>query len=446
MARLRPGSALATPAQKLIFGGWLALMAAVVGVWTLVPADGPGATLLSLGRLAGLLATYFALTQFMLMARILWIERVYGLDRLARFHRFNGYATIILLILHPILIIGSHAAELDLSFFQADIWVITHHDDIIKAYIGLILFIVVVASSIYIVRKKLRYEAWYFVHLSVYAAIILAAGHQFSDGETFLVSPAARVFWYALYAFVALNVIGYRIVLPAVDYFRYRFTVSRVERESPSVASVYIKARDVGRMTVKPGQFVFVRFLARGFWWQEHPYTVSLIPKDGELRISVRDSGDFSHAVPGLTPGTRVSVSGPFGRFTSDVAVKEKRLLVAGGIGVTPLRALFEAAAANGTPTLLVWANKSAADVPLRAEIDELSAGNRHLSVRYVFSDGPDGRRVDTDYLVGTVPDIRERDIYVCGPPAMQQAIVDGLLAAGIDGSQIHYESFALAG
>jgi predicted ferric reductase len=433
--------------QQLILLLWGALLAGVVALWAPL-----GVTMLttsfdtafiSIADILGLLATFFALTQFMLMGRILWIERAFGLDKLASYHRINGYLAIILIVIHPIFITLHHMVEDKQNFVAAYLSIFSEHAYTIWALIAEILFVVVVLSSMYIARKHLKFETWYFVHMMVYAAIILASFHQFANGTNLLASDAARYYWYGLYAFVALNLVIWRFGLVVYNYFRFDFTISRVVHETPTVTSIYIRARNLKRLTVKPGQFIMVRMLTKELWWQEHPFTVSWIPKDDELRISVRSVGDYTAEVQQLKPGTKVAISGPLGRFTTDVAIKKKRLFLAGGIGITPLRSLAEQADRDGVDAVLLYANKDSNDVPLKKEIDALG-----IKATYVYNDETvkhaEHGIIDIDRIKRLVPDLMQRDIYICGPPPMMVALINQLAAAGISADQVHYEMFQL--
>lgn len=437
-----------TLAQQLILLFWGALLVSVVGVWAplgvpMLAGGDLNSLFLSIADILGLLATFFALTQFMLMGRIAWIERAFGLDRLASYHRFNGYMAITLIVIHPIFITLHHMVEDQTNIVSAYLSIFSEHAYTLWALIAEILFVAVVLSSMYIARKRLKFETWYYVHLMVYAAIILASLHQFANGTSLVSSDIARYYWLGLYIFVALNLLIWRFGLVIYNFLRFDFTVSRVVRETPTVTSIYIKAKNVERLHVKPGQFILVRMLTKKLWWQEHPFTVSWIPRGDELRISVRNVGDYTADLQTLKPGTKIAVSGPFGCFTSDVAVKRKRLFVAGGIGITPLRSLSEQASSDGTDAVLLYANKDSKDVPLKKEIDALG-----IKTAFIFSDetvkNAEHGLIDAERIKRLVPDFKARDIYLCGPPPMMSALIEQLTAAGITPEQLHYEVFQL--
>ncbi len=450
--RVRLFDGTITLAQQLITLLWAGLLIAVVLIWstTSLPLLGNGlsSTLLSMGHLLGLLATFAALTQFMLMGRIAWIERAFGLDRLASFHRLNGYVAIISMLLHAVVIVASYSVASGRNYFAEYLNVVFTYEDVKQAVIAQVLFIAVIVSSIYIARRRLSFENWYYVHLSAYAAIVLASLHQFTIGTSFLSSATARYFWLGLYVFVAANLLIWRFGLPIFRFMKYDFKIAKIEPETPTVTSVYISAKSLSRLKILPGQFVLVRILTKDLWRQEHPFTVSYVAKNNQLRLSIRAVGDYTNEIAALQAGSRVVISGPFGRFTSDVMTTDKQLLIAGGIGITPIRALAEQSAGDDTDAVVLYSNRDITDVPLRAELDEIAQGSS-VSVQYIYSDAAPSAsytigRIDKQYIVDNVPDVHERDIYVCGPPAMMSAIVAILHELGVAHEQIHYEVFSL--
>ena len=406
--------------------------------------SGPAGALISLGQLAGLLAAVGALLQFMLMGRIGWIEKPFGLDQLAIFHRLNGYATISLILIHPALLAIGYGLNAGISALSQYSTFITAFEDVWKALIAEILFLFVVASSIYIVRRKLAFEQWYWVHLSVYAAIILAFAHQIHVGGTFVSSSVSRNLWISLYAFVALNVLYYRFVKIALQFARFRFKVTEVVPETDATVSIYITGKNLKRWKSRAGQFVMVRFLTKDQWTQEHPFSLSMIPKDNRLRLTVKNVGDYTAQLQQLTIGAAVLISGPFGHFTADITANPKRLYIAGGVGITPIRTLMEEAGPSSDGVLL-YANRTASDTVLLSELTTIAAPKRILTF---YSDDPDTTgehgRINIEAITRLVPDFLERDIFLCGPPPMMTAVIELLTKAKHSPGRLHYERFSL--
>lgn len=441
-----------TKAQIFVVGAWYLNLLLVLTVWATTSADllsgGTfGGYALAAGRLLGLLAATFALTQFMLMGRVAWIEKPFGLDHLASYHRFNGYAAIGCILIHAPLVVLGYGLMSHVNYFTQYAQVILHYEDTIQALIAEVLFIAVVASSIYIVRRKLKFETWYYVHLIVYAAIILAFSHQLAVGGSFQGHPLARFYWLAVYVFVALNVLIWRFGLPTVNLLRFKFTVDRVHQETASANSIYISGKNLKAWSAKPGQYVLVRFLSKGFIFQEHPFSLSAVPKDDVFRLTVRKSGDFTSKLPKVKPGSKVLVSGPFGRFTSDVALTSKRLFIAGGVGITPIWTMLGEAMAANRDCVLVYGNRTLDDVIFK---DELAQAKRAgLKLIPVFSSAVPDYNGEKGYIDGAriarlVPDFAERDVYICGPQPMMDTVINDLSATKLPADQLHYERFAL--
>lgn len=440
-----------TKTQAIILIAWFLNIATVLAIWEqsslgFIFDGGLGGILTALGRLFGLLAAFFALTQFLLMGRLRWLERPFGLSKLAVYHRQNGQRAFIFIILHPIFITLGYALTAGVNPLAQYVDLIFNYQYVWLAFIAELLFITVVVSSLYIVRRKLKFENWYYVHLLVYVAITTAFFHQVVIGSSFVGWPLARGYWLALYGFVIINLIIWRFSVPTINMFRFDFRIARVVRETPTAVSLYIGGRGLRRWGARPGQFVLIRILSKRFGRQEHPFSLSSIVTDDTARLTIRELGDYTKELHSVTPGTRVLLSGPFGRFTDEAAVTKKRLYIAGGVGITPLRPLSEAALAAGHDSVLLYSNRDPSDVVFEDELKALEA--KGLRLQLIFSDtaGPGQLtgRITPELISKLVPDFLERDVYICGPPPMMQALASGLTTAGLAPGQLHIEFFDL--
>jgi predicted ferric reductase len=421
----------------------------IVALWARSGAfDGigdPGMALTSLGRLTGLLGSYLALVQVLLLARVRWLERLAGFDTLAVWHRRNGKLCLLLLLAHTVLITAGYTLTGRTSVVHeiSKLW--SSYDDMITATVGMGLLIAVVVTSLVIVRRRLPYEVWYAVHLATYAGIALAFAHQLSDGSEFVSDTVARDYWRALYIITLAAIVGFRLIVPLWRALWHRMRVEAVVAEGPGVVSLVIAGHRLDRMGARSGQFFLWRFLTPGGWWQSHPFSLSAPPAGDRLRVTVKDLGDFSARAAHLAPGTRVVAEGPFGTLTDAVRTRRRVLLIAGGVGITPLRALFEDLPAGPGELTLLYRAIDAPDVVFRAELDALAA-RRGAALHYVLGDHRDPENVvllGPAHLRGLVPDIRSRDVYVCGPPAMIAVTERTLHRLRVPRHQVHVERFA---
>jgi predicted ferric reductase len=279
--------------------------------------DGTAAVLAEIARAAGLLGAYLVLVELLLLARLPVLERLAGFGRLTRWHRWNGRACVMLLSVHAVLITVAYALADGVSVPTELGRLIESYPGVITALAGLAILLAVTVSSIVIVRSRMRYETWYFVHLYAYLGVALAFSHQLASGTAFVGQPAARAYWYGLYIATLAAIVVFRIVVPVARSRRYGLRVERVTEEAPGVVSVEIGGVRLERLRARTGQFFTWRFLTRDRWWEAHPFSLSAAPDGRRLRITVKGVGDYTARLRAIPPGTRVIAEGPFGGFTT---------------------------------------------------------------------------------------------------------------------------------
>ena len=446
---LRPGAMRFRGARRAVAMAVVGANAAVI-VWLWLHDGGvsgvhsTGGLFTSLGRITGLLGAYLLFIQVLLLARLRRIERLVGFDRLTVWHRVNGKVCFYLILAHVLLITIGYALLDRVSVPHEVTTLLNQYPGIIDAAIGTGLLILVVVTSLVIVRRRLRYEAWYLVHLTAYAAVILAWFHQLPTGNDFILNPAAARYWTVLYLVTLALVLLFRLVLPIFYGFWYQLRVAEVNVEGPNVVSLRITGRHLGRLGAWAGQFFLWRFLTWKLAWESHPFSLSAAPDGQSLRITVKSLGDFTSRIGEVRPGTRVLGEGPFGLFTDAVRHRNKVLLIAGGVGITPIRGLLEEMSGD---IVLVYRVVREEEAVFRDELEEL-ARERGIKVSYVTGDRrePGGERLlSSEHLRELVPDIAQREVYVCGPPAMSDSVEMNVRQAGVPQKYIHSERFAFS-
>jgi predicted ferric reductase len=397
------------------------------------------------GRIAGLLAAYLLLVLVALMARVPWLENRVGSDVTARYHRALGEYTVALACAHVVLIVLGYAWQAGTHPASESVTVLFDYADVWLSAIALGLLVLVGVVSARAVRRKLSYESWYHVHLLVYAAIGLAFAHEFAVGTDFSTSLRNRVLWSGAHILVGAAVLTFRVLLPAWRSLRHQVRATHVIAEGPGVVSLYLAGRDLPLLKAEAGQFLRWRFLARGHWWQSHPYSLSAAPGGAGMRITVKDLGDSSASLARLRPGTRVWFEGPYGAFTERRRDRTHRrvLLIAGGAGITPIRALYESLPGRGADVVLLYRASTAADLVLYRELEAIAAERGFGLYPVVGSRGRAGcDPLRAENLRRTVPDVAGREVFVCGPGGMTAAAGRELRRAGVPSRRIHTETF----
>jgi ferredoxin-NADP reductase len=230
-----------------------------------------------------------------------------------------------------------------------------------------------------------------------------------------------------------------------------------VERvpETPRVASLVLDVP--GWAGHRPGQHVDVRLTAEDGYQAQRSYSIASAPEDPGLELTVEriNDGEVSpYLVDELRPGDQFELRGPIGGyFTWNTGLTGPLLLVGGGSGVVPLRAMLrhrEAAGGDGDARLLLSA-RAEEDVLYRSELDGFADDGVavHLTLTRSRPAGWTGfaRRVDAEMLAAVGPPASERPrIYVCGPTPFVESAADLLVDLGHDPAAIHAERFGPTG
>ncbi|MHB8510694.1 MAG: ferredoxin reductase family protein [Actinomycetota bacterium] len=419
----------------------------IIGMWirhgALGHLRGPSEYLTAAGQITALLGTYGVLLQIMLMTRSPFLEQLFGMDRLSHWHRLLGYAVTYLILGHVLFTTAGYAMGDRSSLWKETKVLLTRYPDVMMAAVGTVLLAMVAVTSVRIARRKLKYETWHLIHLYAYAAIALSFAHQLAVGTDFSNDALARGYWIGLYVIVGLTIFAFRVGHPLLLSLRHRLRVLKVVPEAPGISSIYITGRNLDHLRASSGQFFKWRFLAGKDGWPAHPFSLSASPNSSWLRITVKDVGDRTAFIQRLRRGTKVAIEGPYGIFTADRAKRSRALLIAGGIGIAPIRSLLEEMTRKNAPILL-YRSTSKQELVFAAELDEL-VKQRGGSVHYLtgsrsaFANDPLSARS----MLELVPDVRKRDVFVCGPAGMMESLHDSLNEIGVPDRQIHYERFA---
>jgi len=232
--------------------------------------------------------------------------------------------------------------------------------------------------------------------------------------------------------------------------------VKRTERESEDVTSVFLDAPDKDSFRErKAGQFATIRVMGPEGWSEPHPFTISCSPEDKELRLTIKRAGDFTSAIQSIEPGSEVMFQGPFGRFLEGIDDQEEIVFIAGGVGITPFLSALRHFRDTDAPNrvTLFWANKTLDDAFNRGELEDMT---RHMDLRVVHvlsrEDPPrhseaEGRvRFEKGHICRET--LQRHTIsptaafYLCGPPKMQEHVIEALKHCGVDQDKVHCEGF----
>jgi predicted ferric reductase len=399
------------------------------------------AAITSFSRLCALVGTYFAVLGIFLIARIPFVERGVGHDRLVAWHRKLGPYSLFLVGFHVIFVVVGYAGQNQIPLYK-ELWnVLSTFSWMWAALGGFVLMVLAGVTSYKKVRAKMSYETWWIIHIYTYAAVALSFMHQVLNGPMFIGYPLARWYWTGLYVLMGASVLYWRIGVPLVRSLRLNIKVDRTVIEGPGVVSVIMRGRKLHTLAAQGGQFFSWRFLTKGHALVAHPYSLSAAPTEHYIRITVKDLGDHSRSLALLRPGTRVFVEGPYGAFTAGRSSSPHVVLVGGGVGITPIRAIIEEFK-NGVQMDVIFRAPKEEDLVLREELDYLAA-NSDGTIRVHYLVGPrKNHPMDARALTKLVPRFADSDVYICGPKTLVESVRKAAQDAGVPKNKFHDEAF----
>ncbi len=414
----------------------------------------------SLAMVFGIFAYVYFLNVLIMSSRIHYFDRLFGHDRVMRFHGYLAFTALLFAVVHRQL----KVSVFPFSTFQTQFgqWALI----VFLALIFLTLF-VMVPGVLHRIRfyarfrsflmKKLRldYNLLKGIHNGLVLAALLLSFHVFFASST-------QESWWRMslmggWAGAALILwVRHKIIKP-ISLRRKGFTVTEVLPLKDDIVEVRIRPdavgpeADKGALNYTAGQFAFVRFPGSPVGSEEHPFTFSSAPDEPHLAITAKALGNYTSRLKDLSPGSRVSVDGPYGIFTLRSAGKRPAVFIAGGIGITPILSMLKTLKKEDDREFLVfWAVQKRADLVYGNEIKAVAG--RLPSMRYVpvLSDDAPGPKEEGGFLtVETMRKYMNRDpgeyrYYFCGPPKMRDFVFKGLRETGVKRRDIRYEMFSL--
>jgi predicted ferric reductase len=392
-------------------------------------------------HVTGMAAGYGAAIMLILMSRSPWLERDIGADRLARWHAWAGPVVILLTIVHAMAAVEAwaEARSIDLGAAAKDVLRIP---GLTTALLGTAILVLVGLASLRTLRRRLSYEQWHFLHLLTYLAVAFGFVHQLA-GPDLAGRRALQIAWSLLYTYAFALVLRWRLLQPLFQLWRHRLRVEEVRQESPDMMSVLMSGQHLDELRAEPGQFFRWRFLTAKTWSSAYPFSLSAPPTRHLLRITVKACGDGTRRIFRVPVGTLVFAEGPYGVITSRRRRRPRVLLIAGGVGISPMRALFEVIDLPGRDVTLVYRAAKEQDLVFKHELDEIA---ERSGARVVYLVGPSGdaaNDMSAPALGRIVGDLSDHAVYLCASPRLAASVRESLMDRGFPRHQLHEERFS---
>lgn len=375
----------------------------------------------------------FSLTMF-ISARIKSMEKYFGsLGRSYKIHHTLGGIAFILLLFHPLFLAGSY---LLVSLRSAALFLLPGSDVVMN--LGFISLYGMAAIMILTLFVKLPYHIKKNMHKIFGAVFIIGALHSFLVASDITRNPVLFYYMFGLFI-LGIFTVFYRTLFNRFFVKRFKYTVKDVKDMGDNI--IEIEMGPCGKtISYKPGQYIFISFHQKDFSSETHPFSISSSPYDKNLKIVVKMLGDYTSKIKDLKAGTMAKVEGPFGDFSYQNA-GENQIWIAGGIGITPFLSMARSFGRDMPNVHLFYCTSCESEA---VYIDELKKiASKHDNFKLITWHSKDKGRLSGE-LIHKEHGLKNKDILICGPKVMTDALKDQFLKLGVSKSHIISEEFGL--
>lgn len=368
------------------------------------------------------------MTNLLLMVREPHVANLLGgLEPMYHWHHRLGVISYALILCHPLALAmkgwteSPHIAWQILSPGQQP-W------PVLLGWIALLLLMLGLTSTF---ALRLPYRLWRSLHFALGLAVLFSITHAY----TLLGGSYLLVFIFIVASFA----LSWRFIASDFGVLAYPYKVTRVEQQTQNVIEARL-APCATALAMSPGQFILLAFRNgqnyRGCG-EFHPFTVSGIESNGDLRVAIKALGPCTQHIQSLEPGVIAHVQGPFGIFMEDTPLKPQ-LWIAGGIGITPFMAALRSHPLV-QDTILIYLFRNEEDAAFLDELAALEQSEPHFKL---IKDASKGGQPDCKILLDAVQSVSEREVYICGPKPMLDSFLALLKQQSVSTDAIHFESF----
>ena len=401
---------------------------------------------------AGALGFTIILSEFVLSGRFTLVSGRIGLDAIMRLHQLTARVAFVLIVLHPLLYVWPRMASDPLgaaSILGAMFTSVSLRTGVIAWALTMILVAMAIwRDQLPIKYETLTYETWRLSH-GLGAALIAALSlhHALTIGSHSAM-PALALYWQAGFGVSLLTLLHVYILRPLLQ-MRAPYRVASVEKVAERTWLLGIEPQRGEAITFQAGQFVWLNIGHSPFSLVEHPFSIASAPNPSRLDFLIKESGDFTNKIGAISPGTHVSIDGPYGHFTLPEDDACPLVFIAGGVGIAPVLSMLRELGRHSPsqPVSLIYGNRLASQI---VALDELRAmqASFGLQLKLILGEPPE----DWDGLSGDLSEQALRPLLtplapaarymICGPLPMIDAAEAALKRLGIGRAAIFTERF----
>jgi 3-phenylpropionate/trans-cinnamate dioxygenase ferredoxin reductase subunit len=356
-----------------------------------------------------------------------------------KIHKWLGTYGVLFVFLHPFLSAYVYGENL-LTYWIAPRLSGEFQQHVTYGRIGFLALLIVWVTSA-LIREKISYRPWKYIHYLSYIALPLGILHVREIGVSQGLAWVDFYFYSFIVVYLVITALRARHL---VGFGKVDFEIAEHKQLSDDVHLIKL-VHPQKRIAIRTGQYVY---LQRSLLSEEHPFSVIDFDNEtGEISVAYKVFGSFTKKLALMTAGEHVLIDGPYGVFTEEIIVDTETpaVFMAGGIGITPFvkHVMNRRQKEN---TWVFYSNRYQRTAMFRAYLKQL-LGSRYVDV--LSKESTPGRQndergyVSKEIISKYISDPLACRYFICGPEAMMETSKHALLELGVPSTQIHLEEFS---
>ncbi|MEI6528287.1 MAG: ferric reductase-like transmembrane domain-containing protein [bacterium] len=393
-------------------------------------------TMTSLGQIAGLLGMTIFAINLILSSRSTFFDRIFGgLHRFYGAHRFLGSLSFSLLLFHPLFLVVKYVS---VSVRSAALFLLPGNGLAMDAGIwALTLMIILLILTIFV---KIKYHVWRISHKVMVVVFVFALVHTFLITSD--ISRDLFIRYYILFFSVwGLLAGAYRSFFRKFFNNDYEYEIKAVRVLHDKIVELELKPNERA-MDFRPGQFIYIRFVATGISSEPHPFSISSSVSEEKIKLVIKSLGDFTSDFDKMRTGMKVMIEGPFGSFFEDSQSDKKEIWIAGGVGITPFLSMARSLKEGNHNIDLYYCVAEKKELVLLAELQTVMSANKKFRVLPWIS--KEQGRISAKEIATQSGNLIREEIYICGPSAFMKSLTEQFISLGVNDKNIHAEEFSM--
>lgn len=386
----------------------------------------------SLGQILGLMGMVLFSINLILAGRFKFLDKYFkGLDKVYIRHSQIGTIAFSMILFHPIFLVVKY---LTFSIKQAALFFVPFiNPSITWGILSLLLMILLISFTFYI---KFKYHVWKFSHKFMTVAFFMALIHTMMISSDVSRSNLLRYYIFILAIIGLIISIRQAFLNKLVKKFNYK--VKNILELNVDIIEIEMEPLN-NKMIFDPGQFAFFSFLNEAVSAESHPFSISSSNQENNLKITIKNLGDYTSQLKKIKIGTKVLLDGPYGDFSFKKVENKNQIWIAGGIGITPFRSMSQSLE-NDYNVDLYYSVKEEKEAVYFNDLQNISQKNQNFKCNLWLANqkGYLSAKIISDLSQG----FNQKDIFLCGPPGFMESLKNQFLSLGVDIKKIHYENF----